>query len=192
MFQALLPKNITNLGVFIPKIYHLISELEFRFSSIQVNAICGLYLIPQHLDTMTKEHSDNTLSFFELALPFPETFNQEIEVWKARWQGKVITVPQNLTESLASCDYKLFPNVYTCLYLLLIIPVSTAATECSHSCLKIVKSKLQSNMGEEKLNALMLLYVHKDIGLDYNKAIDIYANRYPRRMIFLNPMKEDD
>ena len=73
----------------------------------------------------------------------------------------------------------------------MIIPVSTSATECSHFCLKIVKSKLQANMGEEGLNALMLLYVHKDIVLDYEKVIDIYANRFPRRMRFLNPMKDD-
>ena len=146
----------------------------------------------QHLDTMTKEHRDNAFSFCEWTLPSPETFNQDIEVSKGRWPWYIITMAQNLTESLDSCDYKLFPNVYTFLYLLLIIPVSTAATECSHYCLKIVKSKLQSNMGEEKLNALMPLYVHKDTVLDYIKVIDIYAIRYPRRMRFLNPMKEDD
>ena len=53
------------LVVFIPTIDLLISELEFRFSSIQVNATCGLYLIPQYLDTMKKEHRDNAFSFFE-------------------------------------------------------------------------------------------------------------------------------
>ena len=176
----------------MPTIDHLISELEYRFSSIQVNATCGLYLIPQHLDTKKKEHRDNAFSLFEWALTSPETFNEEIEVWKARQLGQVITMPKDLTESLDSCDYKLLPNVFTCLYLLLKIPVSTAATECSHSFLKKEKSKLQSNMGEERLNALVLLYVHKDIVLDYNKLIDIYANRYPRSMGFLNPMKEDD
>ena len=141
---------------------------------------------------MAKEHRDNAFSSFEWVLPSPETFNQEIEVWKARWQGQVIRMPQNLTESLDSHNYKLFPNVYTCLYLLLIIPVSPAANEHSHSWLQIVKSKLHSDMGEERLNALMLLYVHKDIVLNYNKLFDIYANRYPRRSRILNPMKEDD
>ena len=139
---------------------------------------------------MTKVHRNNAFSFFEWALPSPETFNHEIEVWKARWQGKVITMPKNLTESLDSCDYKLFPNVYTCLYWLLIIPFNTSATEYSHSCLKIVKSKLKSNMAEDRLNTLMLLYVHKDIVLDSNKVIDICANKYPRRKRFLNAMKE--
>ena len=41
------------LAVFVPTIDHLISQLVFRFSTIQVNATYGLYLIPQYLDTMT-------------------------------------------------------------------------------------------------------------------------------------------
>ena len=45
-------------------------------------------------------------------------------------------------------------------------------------------------MGEGRLNALMLLYVHKDIELDYNKIIDRYAKKYPRRMRFSNPLQD--
>ena len=51
----------------------------------------------------------------------------------------------------------------------MIIPVSTATVEQSHSGLKIVKSRLQSTRGEGRLNALMLLHVHKDIILDYGR-----------------------
>ena len=35
-------------------------------------------------------------------------------------------------------------------------------------------------MGQQRLNALMLLYIHKDIQINYPNIIDIYANRYPR------------
>ena len=54
----------------------------------------------------------------------------------------------------------------------------------------IVKTKLQSTMGQQRLNALMLLYIHRDIQINYPKIIDIYANRYPRRM-FKNPLAEE-
>ena len=70
------------------------------------------------------------------------------------------------------------------------MPVSTAAVERSHSSLKIVKSKLQSRMGEGRLNTLMLLYIHKDIELDYNKITDRYAKKYLRRMRFSNPLQD--
>ena len=96
-----------------------------------------------------------------------------MELWKTKWGIAGIHIPQTLKDSLNSCDERLFPNIYTCLDLLVIIPVSTATVERSHSGLKIVKSKLQSTMGEGRLNVLMLLYAHKDIILDYGRIIDI-------------------
>ena len=100
-----------------------------------------------------------------------------------------IHVPNTLAESLESCDNRLFPNIYTCLHLLMVSPLSTAVVERSHSALKIVKSKMQSTMREGRLNALMMLYVHKDIKLNYNKIIDIYANKFPHSMRFSNPLE---
>ena len=45
-------------------------------------------------------------------------------------------------------------------------------------------------MGEERLNALLLLYIHRDISLDFDKIIDMYASRYPKRMLLINPLSE--
>ena len=41
-------------------------------------------------------------------------------------------------------------------------------------------------MIEERLNALLLLLIHKDIALDYADIVDDYAKRNQRRMAFLN------
>ena len=136
-------------------------------------------------------HHDNTFQFFEWALPSPQTFNQELDVWKQMWHDVVDNAPDTLQTSLAACEQKLFPNIFLCVYLLMVVPVSTAATEHSHSGLQIVKTKLQSTMGQQRLNALMLLYIHKDIQINSPKIIDIYANRYPRRMLFKNPLAEE-
>ena len=47
-------------------------------------------------------------------------------------------------------------------------------------------------MGEERLlNAFSLVYIHRDIFLDYDKIIDIYAFKYPRRMFLINPLGEN-
>lgn len=43
-------------------------------------------------------------------------------------------------------------------------------------------------MGQDRLNALLLLYVNKDIVLDYEAVIDLYASRYPQRMVLVNPL----
>ena len=140
---------------------------------------------------MSSVHHDNIFQFFEWALPSPQSFNQELDVSKQMWHDVVDDAPDTLQTSLAACEQKLFPNIFLCLYLLMVVPVSTAATEHSHSGLQIVKTKLQSTMGQQRLNALMLLYIHKDIQINYPKIIDIYANRCPRKMLFKNPLAEE-
>ena len=45
-------------------------------------------------------------------------------------------------------------------------------------------------MDEDHLNALSLVCVHRDIFLDYDKIIDIYASKYPKRMLLINPLSE--
>ena len=47
-------------------------------------------------------------------------------------------------------------------------------------------------MGEDRFNALMLLYIHRDIKLDINKIIDFYATKYPSRMLLLDPLSESE
>ena len=41
-------------------------------------------------------------------------------------------------------------------------------------------------MGEERLNALSLVCIHQDI---FDKII--YASKYPRRMLLINPLSEN-
>ena len=46
--------------------------------------------------------------------------------------------------------------------------------------------------GDYIFSRLVLLYIHRDIRLDYDKIVDAYANKYPRRMLFLNPLNVVD
>ena len=46
-------------------------------------------------------------------------------------------------------------------------------------------------MGEERLNALSLVCIHRDIFLDYDKITDIYASKYPMKMLLINPLSEN-
>lgn len=47
-------------------------------------------------------------------------------------------------------------------------------------------------MGQKRLNSLLLLYIHKDNPLNYDRIIDIFSNKYPRRMLLQNPLSETD
>ena len=45
-------------------------------------------------------------------------------------------------------------------------------------------------MGNERLTALTLLHVHRDIEIDAPQVIDEFARRYPRRMKLSNILQD--
>ena len=56
-----------------------------------------------------------------------------------------------------------------------------------NSALQHLRTDFWSMMSEERLNALSLVCIHRDIFLAYDKIIDIYASKYQRRMLLNNP-----
>ena len=54
-------------------------------------------------------------------------------------------------------------EVCTVLKLILVMPASNATSERSFSALRHVKTYLRSTMGQERLNNLMLLHIHKEL-----------------------------
>ena len=82
----------------------------------------------------------------------------------------------------------LFSNILRILFILLTTTATCATVERADSALRYVKTDFRSMMSEERFNALVLLFVHRDIPLDYETIIDMYATKYPRRMLFANPL----
>ena len=89
----------------------------------------------------------------------------------------------------APCNRGLYPKNHTILGLLKIAPIKSATVERSNSSLRFVKSCFRGTMREDRLNALSLLFIHKDVALDYDAIIDDYAKRNKRRMTFINPLQ---
>ena len=68
--------------------------------------------------------------------------------------------------------------------------LSATVERSNSSALRFVKNVYRSTMREERLNALLLLFIHKDIALDYATIVDDYAKRNQRRiMTFINPLQ---
>ena len=65
--------------------------------------------------------------------------------------------------------------------------LTTAATvEKARLLLKFVKNDFRLTMREDRLNGLMLLYIHKDIVLEYETLINHFANKYQREILLVN------
>ena len=108
-----------------------------------------------------------------------------------RWANEKCK-PVNVKDTLKQLSFhgvseKLYPNIVVILRVLLTIPATSASVEHASSALKFVKNVYKSKMSEDRLNSLIIMYVHKDIKLDYNDIIDMYARCKPRRILFINP-----
>ena len=189
--EADTPQAYWRRAVFIPFVDHLLSELSTRFTQLNKKAIQGLLLLPPNLTSLTEAKILEIYEHFNEDLPEPEAFRQEVKLWKERWNCCLTPVPHSLSETLEQVNSKAYPNISTILQLLLVVPVAAATVERGNSALKYVKNELRSTMGQDRLNALILLYVHKDIALDYDAIITSFVSKRPRRMLLQNPLAMD-
>jgi len=70
----------------------------------------------------------------------------------------------------------IFPSVYEALSIALTLPVSSASPERAFSKMKLIKTRLRSTMGEERLESLMLISCEKDITLCPDEIINTFSN----------------
>ncbi|XP_078679498.1 52 kDa repressor of the inhibitor of the protein kinase-like [Branchiostoma floridae x Branchiostoma belcheri] len=185
------PEVYFRRSVFLPFVDSMVEQLATRFQQLTAHACRALLLIPSNLDNLQEDHIQQLQQFYEPDLPSPHTFRQEIRLWRTQWQG-VPDKPHSLelTTCHPSSNPRVYPNVCKMLHLLLMTPVTSAGVERANSALRFVKNAYRSTMGEDRLNALLLLFVHRDIPLDYDKIVNTYATRHPRRMLFVNPLSD--
>ena len=111
--------------------------------------------------------------------------------WRA-FEAEGVPLLDTLETALEAANPVSFPNVCRILTILLVAPMTTASIERSNSALGYVKSKLRSTMGQDRLNALLLLFIHKDVPINYQAVVDAFARKKPRRMLLTNPLDDTE
>lgn len=61
-------------------------------------------------------------------------------------------------------------------------PVTSCECERSISTLGLVKTKLRSAMGQDRLSSLCLISIHRGMSIDINSVVKDFARLHPRRM----------
>ena len=171
----------------------LVQQLNNRFQGRTKDAIKGMYLIPSNLSD-ADDKVEHIKRCYGSDLPNEDGLIQEIKLWRQFWKKekaeKVKTFSATLEHLRQKNIYQIFLNIVRILSIILTIPATSASVERANSALRYVKTDFRSTMSEDRFNALLLLYVHRVIKLDYKKIIDMYAMRYPRRMVLKNPLTE--
>ena len=68
------------------------------------------------------------------------------------------------------CHHNNYPNINILLQIMCTLPVTSCSSERSFSALKQIKTSLRSSMGNERLTALTLLYIHRDVEIDIEEV----------------------
>ena len=76
-----------------------------------------------------------------------------------------------------------YPSLAVLIQILATLPVTTTTNKRSFSALKYLKACLQNTTKEVRLDVLALLYVHRDIGIDFEQVIAEFL-RKNRRLYF--------
>ena len=182
------PKVYYRLAVYLPLLDSLIHQLNMRFGHLSKQAVQGLCLIPSNI---SEQHPPGSLDlqYYMDDLPSPDSLEQELSLWACMWRSQA-DKPSSLAETLAdrrTCSL-MYPNITKIIHLLLLTSVIASGVERANSSLKFIKNASRSPMGEDRFNALILMYEHYDLELDIESIIDKYAKRHPRKMLLLNPL----
>ena len=168
--------------VFVPFLDHLLQEFDTRFSAITRKAILGLKFLPNNVASYA--NITDLHECYSRDLPPPASMSAEVRLGKKKWHSSEETRTYNLQETMSATSNSMFPNLFRMFHLLMLLSVTSAGADRTHSTLKLVETVTQSTRRQERLSALVLLRVHKDIKLDIKAIIDQFSRKHPKNVMF--------
>ena len=128
-------------------------------------------------------------SHFKDDLPSAKALHTELDLWQIKWKSESIKAKEldRPTKTLIFVDKD---YIYVLFVISATLPVTSCECERSISMLKLLKTSLRSTMGNERLNDLALMLIHRDIELNPDAVVEEFSHRHPRRLLLINPFSE--
>ncbi|XP_060869648.1 52 kDa repressor of the inhibitor of the protein kinase-like [Metopolophium dirhodum] len=176
-------RNNVNVNSAIPFYDDFIQQLKDRFSKHKT-VLSSLYLlIPKMCYKAAISASDFNLYSDYIDMDLLQT---EIKLWNRKWiSHSQDDRPSTAVEALNNCNSDLFPCIYFLLKVLAALPVSTATPERTFSTLKRTKTFLRNAIGQNRLNGLALLSVHRNIKVDPEDVLNKFALQKDRAILLI-------
>ena len=139
-----------------------------------------------HGDTWRGEFAEFVNAYRD-DLPLEKALNAELDKWQSKWSNvPQIELSDRISKALLCTDPLNYPNIYAALKMLGTIAITTRECERSISVLSRLKTYPRGTMKQERMNGLALLHVHRDLELDIEKIVDLFAMKHPRRVEMIN------
>jgi len=172
-------------SVFLVVVDRLLSEISRRYAAYDnLNNTFGFL---NNFTDVTVPELRNKASHLQskYSADLEMDFVEEIVQFKDFIRGKGITSAPLLLQFIREKNLQdIFPNVDIAFRLYLTFPVTNASGERSFSKLKIVKNRLRSTMGQERLNHLTLMSIESDLvrKLDFSDLVKDFAAKKSRKV----------
>lgn len=162
---------------------HLVQEMETRILGNE-DRYCAQHLLPSKLADLRDDTLPTIYAAFapDLSQTY-EAFQSEIARWRVRW-SMTDRKPSRLQDTLEQTCKDLYPCICTIIGVLLTMPPMSATCERSFSGMKRIKNYLRSTMTSRRLSSLALIHVHKDMKIDVDKVINVFASDKCRKPDF--------
>ena len=172
----------------IPMLDHLITGLDNRFEEGTAGIIVELVqILPSELVSSSVQlkasHFKDVLQLYKDDLPSAKALHTELDLWRMKWKSESIKAKEldTTTKTLIFVDKD---YIYVLLVISATLPVTSCECERSISMLKLLKTSLRSTMGNERLNGLALMLIHRYIELNPDAVVEEFSRRHPRRLSF--------
>ena len=144
-------------------------------------------------DPIWKDNVSVFCNYYRQDIPNYAGLPAELLLWERMWKTKSDRredIPDSIDATLEQIDKGAYVNIYTILQILITIPISSASCESSISTLQNLKTYLRNTMVQDRLNGLALMHAHREMELDLEQIIDLFANLQPRRMRMENILND--
>ena len=136
-----------------------------------------------------KESIKKLEKVFEIYEPLLEEstfdhFCSEFKVWSKIWVNSSDHLPESALHALIKCCPTSFPNVHRLLNILATLPVSNAEAERQFSKVNKTLTAVRSSMGEDRLEALIMIETYREKLPSVEKFIDAFALCKHRKIKF--------
>lgn len=184
------PETYYRCSVFIPFLDYFLQQLDVRFLNHRTLLESLQFLLPHHCCSLSDQEiediSDKITEFWcNETEGYSGSFEAELIMWRRKWLECENKKPKYFISCLNACDKHIYPFLHKILKIGATIPVTTATCERSFSTLRRVKTYLRSTSGQDRLNGLALLSIHRDIPLNPEEILDKLARNKSRRLDFI-------
>ncbi|XP_038129607.1 52 kDa repressor of the inhibitor of the protein kinase-like [Cyprinodon tularosa] len=167
----------------VPAVHHVVGEMNDLFCQNHRRALGCLSLIPDIIEANKSGQPDEeNLQLFNDDIPNAGSLSAELKCWWVKWgkKAKGETFPSSLHDTLQLADVKFFPNVFTALRLIGILP-TLAMEDGADVAFKRFQMYTENMADSAASKSLALLNVNYNVGFDLDSLVEIYQKMYPER-----------